>query len=237
MSVIKKIKLDLLQKSVPPVIDAVQGESLLRILEVHLYSGSVPFNGDWLFASCAYKKPDGTTGWYDTLPNEQPGVSLLQNVVTVVLAPEMLTVPGDVCAVIRIDSEETGSRIITFPFIISVSPDPAIDSPKSENYYSVQTWDEVNAAIDELYTLVGSGGGEGGISPIVTVEPIEGGHRVTIIDAVGEQTFDIMDGKDGAPGSNGKDGYTPVRGKDYWTEQDKNEIKSYVDEAILGGEW
>lgn len=35
----------------------------------------------------------------------------------------------------------------------------------------------------------------------------------------------------------GKDGYTPVRGKDYWTEEDKAEIKSYVDEAILGGEW
>jgi len=30
---------------------------------------------------------------------------------------------------------------------------------------------------------------------------------------------------------------TPQRGTDYWTEEDKAEIKSYVDEAILGGEW
>ena len=29
----------------------------------------------------------------------------------------------------------------------------------------------------------------------------------------------------------------PVRGKDYWTDEDKSEIKSYVDEAILGGAW
>jgi len=35
----------------------------------------------------------------------------------------------------------------------------------------------------------------------------------------------------------GADGYTPVRGTDYWTDADKAEIKSYVDEAILGGEW
>jgi hypothetical protein len=35
----------------------------------------------------------------------------------------------------------------------------------------------------------------------------------------------------------GEDGYTPVRGTDYWTEADKAEIKSYVDEAILGGAW
>lgn len=30
---------------------------------------------------------------------------------------------------------------------------------------------------------------------------------------------------------------TPVRGTDYWTDADKAEIKSYVDEAILGGVW
>lgn len=32
-------------------------------------------------------------------------------------------------------------------------------------------------------------------------------------------------------------GKTPEKGVDYWTEEDKAEIKSYVDEAILGGEW
>ena len=28
-----------------------------------------------------------------------------------------------------------------------------------------------------------------------------------------------------------------AKGKDYWTEEDKTEIKGYVDEAILGGAW
>lgn len=47
-------------------------------------------------------------------------------------------------------------------------------------------------------------------------------------------------GKDGQPGkdgADGKDGYSPVRGVDYWTPDDVAEIKAYVDEAILGGEW
>lgn len=35
----------------------------------------------------------------------------------------------------------------------------------------------------------------------------------------------------------GEDGVTPVRGVDYWTDADREEIKSYVDEAILGGAW
>lgn len=30
---------------------------------------------------------------------------------------------------------------------------------------------------------------------------------------------------------------TPVRGEDYWTDEDIAEIKAYVDEAILGGAW
>ena len=32
-------------------------------------------------------------------------------------------------------------------------------------------------------------------------------------------------------------GVTPKKGVDYWTEADKQEIKDYVDSAILNGEW
>ena len=76
----------------------------------------------------------------------------------------------------------------------------------------------------------GGGGGEGadGFSPVVDIQEIENGHRVTITDKYGSKAFDVM---------NGKDGKTPVRGADYWTEADKIEIKSYVDEAILNGSW
>lgn len=36
-----------------------------------------------------------------------------------------------------------------------------------------------------------------GISPVVEVEEIEGGHRITIIDKDGSKTFDVMDGAGG----------------------------------------
>ncbi len=35
----------------------------------------------------------------------------------------------------------------------------------------------------------------------------------------------------------GTDAYAPQKNVDYWTEEDKAEIKSYVDTAILGGAW
>lgn len=44
--------------------------------------------------------------------------------------------------------------------------------------------------------------------------------------------------KDGAwvevPALKGKDGYTPVKGTDCWTDEDKAEIQSYIDSQIGG---
>lgn len=44
-------------------------------------------------------------------------------------------------------------------------------------------------------------------------------------------------GEQGPPGEPGPAGYTPMRERDYWTDTDKAEIKAYIDEKILGGEW
>lgn len=50
---------------------------------------------------------------------------------------------------------------------------------------------------------------------------------------------DGQDGSNGTDGTDGEDGYTPVRGTDYWTEEDiqamKDYCKSYIDTDILGG--
>ena len=80
-----------------------------------------------------------------------------------------------------------------------------------------------------------------------TVETVKGDPGDTpYIGANGNWFIGLVDtgvkaqgdkGDTGAAGKNGSDGKTPVRGTDYWTEADKTEIKSYVDEAILRGEW
>lgn len=50
-------------------------------------------------------------------------------------------------------------------------------------------------------------------------------------------TEDYVDSGICAKGEHGDTGYTPQKGVDYWTEEDKVEIKGYVDDAILGGAW
>ncbi len=79
--------------------------------------------------------------------------------------------------------------------------------------------------------------GADGVSPKIEIAEIATGHSVTVTDAYGTHTFNVTDGLNGINGADGSDGYTPIRGTDYWTEADKAEIKSYVDEAILSGEW
>lgn len=65
--------------------------------------------------------------------------------------------------------------------------------------------------------------GEDGFSPTVDVTEISGGHRVTITDADGPQSFDVMDGQDGTGGGgtagvssfNGRDGAVTPQAGDY----------------------
>lgn len=66
-------------------------------------------------------------------------------------------------------------------------------------------------------------GGEGGsTTPTFTIEPIENGHRVTITDSNGSQSFDVFDGKDG---------------NDYiLTDTDKTEIANAVIDSLAVAE-
>lgn len=52
--------------------------------------------------------------------------------------------------------------------------------------------------------------GSDGVSPDVSVTNITGGHRVTITDATGSESFDVMDGQPGTPGTPGTDGVSPT---------------------------
>lgn len=51
-----------------------------------------------------------------------------------------------------------------------------------------------------------------GVSPSISVTNITGGHRVSITDASGTKTFDVMDGEDGLPGEPGQPGQRGEKG-------------------------
>ena len=51
--------------------------------------------------------------------------------------------------------------------------------------------------------------GRNGFSPIISIEEIDGGHRVIITDKNGEKSFNVMDGIGGG-GESGNDGFSPT---------------------------
>ena len=66
--------------------------------------------------------------------------------------------------------------------------------------------------------------GQDGFSPSASVAETATGATITITDKTGTTTAEIKNGKDGTNGTDGKDGKTPVKGTDYFTQADKQEI-------------
>lgn len=89
----------------------------------------------------------------------------------------------------------------------------------------------------------GAGAGTPGLDGVgvasiaqTTTSGADGGVNVitiTLTDGTAH-TFQV---KNGGKGSAGPAGPAPVRGTDYWTAADIAAIRSYVDNAILGGAW
>lgn len=53
-------------------------------------------------------------------------------------------------------------------------------------------------------------------------------HYADVLQQWKDELNNIATGKDGADGKDGQDGYTPVKGTDYWTATDKQEIVNEV---------
>ena len=85
----------------------------------------------------------------------------------------------------------------------------------------------------------GENGADGvGVSSVkqTTTSTADDGNNVITV-TLSNGTTSTFTVQNGSKGSKGDKGDSPVRGTDYWTDADKAEIKSYVDEAILGGAW
>lgn len=139
MIITTKIRTDLVHPSVPVTVYAVQGDQNTRILELALYANGAawPVPDDATFA-VRYRKPDGTKGYYDTLPDSRSACFVTGNIVSVMLAPQMLTVAGFVEAQLEIIS---GTDILgTFSVNISVAADPAAGVLASEDYVNWLNW-------------------------------------------------------------------------------------------------
>ena len=149
MQIIKKMTLDLENVGITPRVSAVQNDANTRALEITLTASSEPWQvPEGITAAVAYRKPDGTRGLYDTLPGGSSAVSISGNVITAILAPQALTVAGEISAAVILNDKNL-NQLATFPFVIMVAPNPAAGAA-SDNYYAYSTLKEINAAVDAM---------------------------------------------------------------------------------------
>lgn len=153
MLVTTKIKIDLQRPSYPVVVNAVQGDQNTRQLEISLFSGSVAWMvPDNVAVAMRYCKPDNTNGYYDTMPDGTASFAVSENTVSVLLAPQMLTVPGTVVAQVVL---YLGTQTLaTFAIYIRVEADPSAGAVTSEDYVNWAQWikSELDAYLEKLKT-------------------------------------------------------------------------------------
>lgn len=142
MMITHAIKMDFCKREICPRIDAVQGDSYTRVVEISLYENGVAWavpNG--ASALLRFFKPDGTGGLYDTLPDGSAAWSTEENVVRFTLAPQLLAVPGLVQ--VQLEIVKGSTTVGSFTFQIVVERDPSNGAAASEDYFSWNAWAEM----------------------------------------------------------------------------------------------
>ena len=141
MIVSDRIACDLRLPGYPPLIHAVQGDQYSRRLIINLYDGGVawPVPGG-VYMAMRYSKPDGTHGYYDTLPDGTQAWSAEGNTVSIYVAPQMLTVPGTVQGQLEIIQNQ--SILASFPIRLKVAANLAAPLQTSEDYTNWLEWME-----------------------------------------------------------------------------------------------
>lgn len=157
------LRVDLLDPGAPQIIHAVQDDSDSRKIAFGIYAGGAQWAvPDGTLVTVRYKKPDGTAGFYDTLPDgSTPAATIDGNVVTVALVPQAFTVRGNVPVQIKLYNS-AGASIATFAVVMHVSANVVSDAEiVSSDYYSVLTKQiaDVLAAAEGTEALVYSGAG------------------------------------------------------------------------------
>lgn len=154
-------------------IYASVGDSGTRAVEVKLITN----DGDWHIpdgVSCVIRfvKADGHQGVYYSLPDGSNAWTVSGNVLTCVLAEQVLTCPGivEVSAVLVQGTERLG----VFGFDIHVAHDAVAELEESSDYYSIEDLEEINAAFANLTSDLGrkapAGYGLGGTNGAVVTD-------------------------------------------------------------------
>lgn len=132
MTITHKISIDLLRQEKTARIDAVQNDCG-RVLGLLLHANGIPWPVPaGVTALVRYRKSDNVGGEYDTLPDGSAACHAEGNMLTVALAPQVLTTAGETTLSVLLVKGDAAIR--TFRILLQVQPDLTGFSVESETY-------------------------------------------------------------------------------------------------------
>lgn len=136
MIVTHNVIMDLADRGNRPRIDVMQDDQYTRNVAIGLMMGGTPWEvPEGITVLIRYCKDDGVGGEYDTLPDGTAAWSAAGNVLTLALAPQVLTVPGTVLlSAVLIRGKEI---ISTFAMHVHVRSRVQGSAGETEAYYKV----------------------------------------------------------------------------------------------------
>lgn len=121
-------------------VDVMQCDVHTRELEIALFAGGKKWEiPNSVTPVISYRKPDGTKGLYDTLPNGNPACRIEANVVRAVLPPSALEAPGRVDLVL-IFTDDDDNQLAAFGVPVDVHRNPGVGAVASGDYFNLQKW-------------------------------------------------------------------------------------------------
>lgn len=139
MVIYKNLKIDFSQCGLHQQVSVVQGDCMSRGIIFSLYENGTPMElPDGVTPALRYGKSDGTGGVYDTLPDGSAAWSASGNTVSMILVPQVMTVPGLVRCQLMLANNDT--ILGSFAFHLIVEPDPAYAVVESKGYFN---WSKV----------------------------------------------------------------------------------------------
>lgn len=132
------LKVDIAHSGFVSPVEAVQGDGGLRSISVELTARGKPwYPPAGTEIAVVYTHSDGTKGLYNKLPDGRKAVTVRDNIVTAVLAPQMLSTAGEVKAAIVFSNEKL-DQLTTFPITITVKENLFAGAEETEDYIRLQ---------------------------------------------------------------------------------------------------
>lgn len=183
MVITHRLKMNLNEREVTQRLEMPQGDVNTRKIELLLHANQriwiIPEDATVLIR---YRKPDGTVGEYDTLPDGSAAWSVYDNMLTLSLAPQVLTVAGSVLLYAVLYQEEK----VLHTFAVEICVQPPFDGQNAE-----KTSDDYYYATNVLRGPVMAQAGQ-----ILTAGAVDDAGRITQVEAL--DTADLVREKSNA---------------------------------------